>query len=264
MFLYDMIEAHWASALISGESRVEEEKVCNKWMTRNKLGSEKVTRTHTQDRWSWKIYSYHRKPSALKCHQAQQPCSPGEVNTADIQKITSIVGGLRLRCKITPVWMSPSCHFKRDSQKNCIYIDTALCSPFPKELLKSHTYLCTKAYSTFDQFTQPGNQLTQDRHIQILQALQKGKGQGVLGGEKGKVMVADLSWSTSSWGWPQFCRLVFSWIISLLHGGKKAPQSGFHHIQILLSHFYAELTLLKLSFAGTDVLQVFRKLKVTH
>jgi len=36
--------------------------------------------------------------------------------------------------------------------------------------------------------------------------------------------------------------------------GKKAPPTGFHQMQILLSHFYPELTLLKLSFAGSDVL----------
>jgi len=59
-------------------------------------------------------------------------------------------------------------------------------SPLPNELLKSQPYLCTKAYSTFDQFTQPRNQLTQDGHIQILQALKKGKGQSRVGGGEEK------------------------------------------------------------------------------
>lgn len=104
---------------------------------------------------------------------------------------------------MTTVRMNPSCCLKRQSKEPYLHWHCSILpSSFPKELLKPQMYLCAKANSTFDQFTQPRDQLSEDGHIQILQALGKGKERGreKKKKEKRKVMVADLSWCTSSWG----------------------------------------------------------------
>lgn len=64
------------------------------------------------------------QPSVLTCHRTQQPCSLEEARAAYIQK--SDVEDIQM----TPVCMNPRCCFKRHSQKNHIYIDTALYSLF--------------------------------------------------------------------------------------------------------------------------------------
>ena len=67
----------------------------------------------------------------------------------------------------------------RPTQRQPIYfVDNSVCACNPHQLyrtpsLETPAYLRANAYSTPGQLTQSRNQLTQDRHIQILQALQK-------------------------------------------------------------------------------------------
>lgn len=67
---------------------------------------------------------------------------------------------------------------KKKPKKPHIFKLTLHCAPFSisKWSIKTQAYLCAKAYSAFDQLTETRNQLTQDGHIQVLQALEKGKG----------------------------------------------------------------------------------------